>query len=85
MKASGIVYEENFQNARERSAGTDDQFEDVSEIAGEENERKDADADQGVSNNLSEDVAGQNPHARPLKARIAWTSRRPAEGWGARA
>src|SRR5437879_189990 len=44
----------------------------MTQIAREEDEREDRDADERVRRDFAQDVAGENPHARPVKARIAW-------------
>src|SRR5580693_2221622 len=44
----------------------------MTQVTGEEDEREDGDADERVRRDFAQDVAGENPHARPVKARIAW-------------
>src|ERR1700756_1682884 len=44
----------------------------MTQVAREEDEREDGDADERVRRDFGQDVAGENPHARPVKARIAW-------------
>src|SRR5579864_2471603 len=44
----------------------------MTQVAREEDEREDSDADERVRRDFAQDVAGENPHARPVKARIAW-------------
>src|ERR1700752_3141366 len=44
----------------------------MTQFARQEDEREDGDDDERVSRDFGQDVAGENPHARPVKARIAW-------------
>src|SRR5579864_1359835 len=44
----------------------------MTQVTGEEDEREDGDADERVRRDFAQDVAGENPHERPVKARIAW-------------
>ena len=56
--------EEDFDDAGQWRAVADHEFEDASEVAGEENEGKDGGADQRVGDHFSQDVASENadPH-----------------------
>ena len=55
---------ENFSDAGQRSAGADHQFENLAQIAGEQDEGEDGDADEGVRRHFAQNVAGENPHGR---------------------
>jgi len=66
VQSYGNNKKEYLSHAGQRRAVADDQFEDLSEIAGEKNKGEDGDADQGMSRDFAKDVAGQNPHGRRL-------------------
>ena len=54
--------EKDFGYARQRSAVADHEFEDASEIAGEKDKSENRRADQGVGDDFSQDVAGEDAH-----------------------
>ena len=62
MSATGTVKKKIFGNARQRGAVADDQFENAAEIAGEKNESENRRADQGVGDDFSQNVAGEDAH-----------------------
>ncbi len=53
---------ENLSDAGQGSAGADDEFEDVTEVAREQDKGEDGRADQGMGRHFAQDVAGKNPH-----------------------
>jgi hypothetical protein len=54
--------EKDFRNAGQRGAVADDQFEDASEVAGEQDESENGRADQRVGDDFSQNVAGEDAH-----------------------
>ncbi len=62
VRASGTVRSEQLERAGQWSAVADYQFEDLSELAGEDDEGENRGAQDGVRGDFAENVAGENAH-----------------------